>query len=154
MISRPTSSIPKEDVVFPRLLYCVLRCSQTCRRCSQTCLPCSQVHSMISPALRGVPNPITITPMVLLDQSSEIPVTLKATRNTLLGCNILSWNWRIYVYTPHSLRHTARLPVTKIDFPHGELDLWVDWKWLVGIPTELSFVTAEYIPCLCEQARF
>jgi len=29
MSSRHTSSIPKEDVVFPRMLYCDLRCSQT-----------------------------------------------------------------------------------------------------------------------------
>jgi len=45
----------------------------------------SQVHSKFSPALRGVPKPITITPMVLLCQSSEIPVTLKAGWNALLG---------------------------------------------------------------------
>ena len=31
-------------------------------------------------------------------------------------CLILSWNWRIYVYTPHTLRHSWRLPVTKIHF--------------------------------------
>jgi len=36
MISRRTSSVPKEDV-FPRLLYCDSRCSQTCRRGSQAC---------------------------------------------------------------------------------------------------------------------
>jgi len=29
MSSRRTSSVPKEDVVFPRMLYCDLRCSQT-----------------------------------------------------------------------------------------------------------------------------
>ena len=34
MISRRTHSIPKEDV-FPRLLYCDFRCSQTCRKHSQ-----------------------------------------------------------------------------------------------------------------------
>ena len=36
MISRRTSSIPKEDV-FPKLLYSDSRCSQVCRRRSQTC---------------------------------------------------------------------------------------------------------------------
>jgi len=50
---------------------------------------CSQVHPMISPALRGVPKPITITPMVLLQQSSEIPVTLKASQNALHGSDTL-----------------------------------------------------------------
>jgi len=44
---------------------------------------CSQLHPKFSLALRGVSKPITITPMVLLYQSSEIPVTLKASRNTL-----------------------------------------------------------------------
>jgi hypothetical protein len=29
MSSRHTSSVPKEDVVFPRMLYCDSRCSQT-----------------------------------------------------------------------------------------------------------------------------
>jgi hypothetical protein len=29
MSSRRTSNVPKEDVVFPKMLYCDLRCSQT-----------------------------------------------------------------------------------------------------------------------------
>jgi hypothetical protein len=29
MSSRSTSRVPKEDVVFPRMLYCDARCSQT-----------------------------------------------------------------------------------------------------------------------------
>jgi len=44
---------------------------------------CSQVHPKFSPALRGVPKLITITPMVLLYQASEISVTPKAGRNAL-----------------------------------------------------------------------
>ena len=50
---------------------------------------CSQVHPKFSPVLRGVLKLITITPMVLLYQSSEIPVTLKAGRNALLGSETL-----------------------------------------------------------------
>jgi len=50
---------------------------------------CSQVHPTFSPALWEVPKLITTTPMVLLYQSSEIPVTLKAGRNALLGSNTL-----------------------------------------------------------------
>jgi len=42
MISRRTSSVPKEYDVFPRLLYCDSRCSPTCHRRSQTCHPHSQ----------------------------------------------------------------------------------------------------------------
>jgi len=68
------------------------RCSQTCRQrsqaCrqrSQTCHRRSQVLPNFSPALPDVLELITITPMVLPDQSSEIPVTLKAGRNPLLG---------------------------------------------------------------------
>ena len=43
MISRRTCSLPKEDVVFPRLLYCDLNCSQTCCWRSLACRRCSQV---------------------------------------------------------------------------------------------------------------
>jgi len=49
----------------------------------------SEVHPMVSPVLRGVPKPITITPMVLLNLSSEIPVTLMASQNALLGFDTL-----------------------------------------------------------------
>jgi len=61
MISKRTSSVPKEDVVFPRLLHCDLRCSQTCRRPSQ------------------------VLPGLLL----ALPVTLKAGRKALLGSDTL-----------------------------------------------------------------
>ena len=134
MISRHTSNVLKEDVVFPRLLYSDSRCSQACRwrsqtfcrrsqtfcrRCqagrrhSLTCRRrslivdgapwlvasapwlvagapwCSQVLPKFSPALRGILKLITITPMVLLYQSSEIPVTPKAGRNALRGSDTL-----------------------------------------------------------------
>jgi len=110
MISRHTCSVPKEDVVFPGLLYCDSRCSQACRRrpetcrrpsqacrrpfqiCrrpSQMCRQPSQVLPQFPPALRGVLKLITITPMVLLSQLSETPVTLKAGRNALLGSDTL-----------------------------------------------------------------
>jgi len=49
----------------------------------------SQVHTKFSPALGRVPKLIAITPMVLLYQSSEIPVTPKAGRNALLGSDTL-----------------------------------------------------------------
>jgi len=50
---------------------------------------CSQMHPDFPPALRGVLNPTTISPMVLLYQSSDIPVTLKAGQNALLGSDTL-----------------------------------------------------------------
>lgn len=37
------------------------------------------------------------------------------------GC-ILSYHWRIQVYTPHSLRHSRWLPVTNIHFADGSGD--------------------------------
>jgi len=37
MISRRTGSIPREEVILPRLLYCDSRRSQTCRWRSQAC---------------------------------------------------------------------------------------------------------------------
>jgi len=51
MISRRTSCVPNEDVVSPRLIYSVLKCSQASRRCSQTCHFCSQVLPGMSSAL-------------------------------------------------------------------------------------------------------
>jgi len=49
----------------------------------------SQVYPKFSPALRRAPKLIKITPIVLLYLSSDIPVTLKACRNTLLGSDTL-----------------------------------------------------------------
>ena len=46
---------------------------------------CCQGHLMFSPALWGVSKLITITPTVLLYQSSQIPVTLNASRDDILG---------------------------------------------------------------------
>jgi len=45
----------------------------------------SQVHPKYCPALRHVPKLITITPMVLMNQSSGFQVTPKAGWNALLG---------------------------------------------------------------------
>ena len=66
---------PKLVVGAPRLVASAARCSQ--------------VHLKLSPALRGVPTLLTITPMVLRHQSSEISVTPKAGRNALLGSDTL-----------------------------------------------------------------
>jgi len=38
---------------------------------------CSQVHPTFSPMLRDVPKLITITPIILLYQSSENPITVR-----------------------------------------------------------------------------
>jgi len=75
MISRPTWSIPKEDVVFPRLLYCDSRCTQTYCWRSQVCRRRSQVLQCLSSALPG------LSPVLL--------VTLKAGINALLGSDTL-----------------------------------------------------------------
>jgi hypothetical protein len=53
MISMGTSSVRKEDV-FPKLLYCDSRYSQTCRRCSQVCHQRSLVLPGLSSALPGL----------------------------------------------------------------------------------------------------
>jgi len=50
---------------------------------------CSDVQVKFSPALRVIARLITIAPKILLYQSSEIPVTLKARRNTLIGSDTL-----------------------------------------------------------------
>jgi hypothetical protein len=71
MISRCTSSVPKKDIVFPRLLYNDSRWSQTCRRrslvlpgamkvisgaprCSQTYY--NQFHGTPVPVIRDLSN--------------------------------------------------------------------------------------------------
>jgi len=130
MISRCTSTVPKDDVVSPRLLYSNSRCSQVSHWGSQvfpaffsgvtnrsselsnllsalldwsSALPgiasvprlvadaprCSQMHPKFSPSLRGVLKLITITLMVLLYHSSEIPVILNTSWNALLGSDTL-----------------------------------------------------------------
>jgi len=55
MISRRTSSIPKEDTVFPRLLYCDSSCFQTCLWRSQTCRWCTQMLPVLLSVLPGGP---------------------------------------------------------------------------------------------------
>jgi len=55
MIPRRTSSIPKEDVVFPRLLFCDVRCYQVCCRGSQAGRRHSHVLPGLSLALLGAP---------------------------------------------------------------------------------------------------
>ena len=98
MISRRTSSVSKEDVAFQRLLYCDSRCSKTCPRCSQACRPCSQVHTECSAALQDVSNLATLTPMVLLYQSSEIFVILMAGWNGLLASHTLLKLVHLYLH--------------------------------------------------------
>jgi len=76
MISRCTSSIPKEDVVLPRLLYCDLRCSQnwrwhsqnwrwrsqTCRWRSQDCHRRPHACRQRSQVLPGAPKVLSGAP--------------------------------------------------------------------------------------------
>jgi len=105
MISRRTSNVPK-DVVFPRLLTVIPGASRLVVGAPRLVVSalrlvigepshvagatsCSQVHPKFSPALRCVLKLITITAMVLLYQSSEIPVTPKPGQNTLLGSDTL-----------------------------------------------------------------
>jgi len=84
-----SSSVSKEDVVFPRLCYGELLCSKACSQRSQACHQCSPVCPMSSPALRDVPHPTAFTHSVLLFPSSWIPVTLKDSRSVLLVSDTL-----------------------------------------------------------------
>jgi len=63
---------------------------------------CSQVHPKFSPVLRGVPKLLTITPMVLLYQSSAIPGTLMAGRNTLPWSDTLLKSMHLSLHSPSS----------------------------------------------------
>ena len=109
MTSWRNSCIPEGDVVFSILHYRDSRCSQSCCRYFQllpgmllllpdahrflvsaphhvTVAPSrSEVHSQFSAALQDFLKRVTITSMVLLNWSLEIPFPLKAGRNTLQG---------------------------------------------------------------------
>jgi hypothetical protein len=143
MFSRPTSTILKEDI-FPRLLQCGSRCSQTSRRrspamCwrSQDCCrrfemfcrhpqACclrflnyrrgSQLHPKISLAFSGVSKCIALTLMVLLQLSSEIPVTPKAGLIALLRSDTLLELTHLGLHCKPPLRHSWRLTETIIHF--------------------------------------
>jgi len=62
MISRRTSSLAKEDVVFLRLLYSNSRCSQTCHRRSQACRQLSQDCRRRSQVLPCAPKVLSRAP--------------------------------------------------------------------------------------------
>jgi hypothetical protein len=71
---------------------------------------CFQVHPKLSPVLQGVPKLIIITPMVLMDLASEIPVTLKAGRIVFLGSDTLLQLTYLSVHSTFSqaLLHASR----------------------------------------------
>jgi hypothetical protein len=105
MISRCTSRVVKEDLVFPRQLCCYSKCSQTCRRLSQVCRCSAQVNPSLSSMLPGL--------------SLALPVSLKAGRNAHLGSDILLKFTHLSLHST-SLRHSQRLPVTNIHFADEE----------------------------------
>jgi hypothetical protein len=76
MISRPTCSFAKENVVFPRLFYCNSRCSQTCH----WCFPMLQELSSTRPDLLSAHPQLSSTSPSLLQ---VLPVSLKASWNAL-----------------------------------------------------------------------
>jgi len=65
MISRCTSRVPKEDVLFPRLLYCDSRCSQTCCRRSEACYQHTETGRQQSQTCRRSSQGLSRAPKVL-----------------------------------------------------------------------------------------
>jgi len=73
---------------------------------------------------------------------------------------ILCWNWRFQVYTPHHLRHSWRLPATKIHLADEALmaiqdPLWIEYilplammvdvgNTLICIPRHIEIVSLHY----------
>jgi len=88
----------------------------------------SQMCAKFSSVLRWVCKLIIITPMVLLYQSLEIPVTQKACQNALQGSDTLL-KLMLLSYTPHPLRHSWRLPVTNMQFADNSI-LTKRWNWV------------------------
>jgi hypothetical protein len=136
--SRRTSSVPKEDVLFPRLLYCESWCSQTCRWRSQ------------------------VFPGLL----SPLPVTLKAGRNTLLV--VLATGPgnppAVQVWTGKTIRFVSR--TVKILDPeilgvpnpypypstHGFCRVWLDPSGPISgfhFPVFLFMVAVWYVTAMC-----
>jgi len=98
MISRHTSGVPKEDVVYPRSLYCDSRCPQACHqcshacgRCSHACGRCTQACHQCSRALPGAPDGNSISP-------------------------VNSGNWPAWDPGPTTLEYSQRLWETKLQF--------------------------------------
>jgi len=131
--SRHTISVPREDDVFPRLLYSDSRCSQTCCWGYQAWCQGFQVLSGLLSALPSLlpvlPGAVRCTQSslwhseVFLNLSQSLPLYSSTShqRSQLLwrlaemptqGL-ILSRNCHIRVFTPHPPRFCWRLPVTK-----------------------------------------
>ena len=89
---------PRLGIGAPRLVVGATRLVASAPRCSQ-------VHPKSSPAHRGVLKLITITPMVLLYQSSEIPLTPKAGRNALIGSDTLLKLTHLSLHSTSSQTH-------------------------------------------------
>jgi len=90
----------------PRLVTSTPRWSQACCRCSQVISSFSQSHPWYSHT--------SYQRSQLLTWPAGMPS---------YGLT-LSWNWHIYVYTAHLLRHSWRLQVTKLHF--------ADVHWVVS----------------------
>jgi len=80
---------PRLVIGAPRIVVSALRLVVGAPRLVVGAPRCSQVQPMFFLALLGVLKRIPITTMVLLYQSSEMTVTLKAGRNALLGSETL-----------------------------------------------------------------
>jgi hypothetical protein len=91
VIGAPTLVVgtPKLGIGAPRLVVCAPRLVSGASKLVASAPRYSQLHPKFSPALWGVLKLIIITPMVLLYQSSEIPVALQAGGNALLGSDTL-----------------------------------------------------------------
>jgi len=94
---------PRFVVGAPRHVICAPRLLVSAPRLVAGAPRCSQVHPKFSPALRGVLKLITITPIVLLYKSSDIPVTPKAGWNALLGSDTVPKSTHLSLHSTSSL---------------------------------------------------
>jgi hypothetical protein len=90
----------------------------------------SQVHPKFSTALWRAPKHITIIPIFLLYQSSEIPVTLKACRNTLLGSNTL------LILTLLSLHSTSSQTLLEYSRDYNTYCWCIGWDGDIGCSSQ------------------
>jgi len=101
MISRRTCGIAEEDVVFPRFLYCVRRCSQSSCERFQTLPGLSSVLPGLflvlpdtlkacSDALEWSNTPLKLTHLCLHSKSSQKLLQVSSEKNPLSWCNCIS----------------------------------------------------------------
>jgi len=143
MISRRTSSVAKDG--FPRQLYTRSICSQTCGRLSQACGQHSQVlpdlYSALADLLLALPGaPRLVLPSQTCHWLSQ--VFSGSPEGHCIGPGN-SGIWPPGDSGPTILRHSQRLPVTKIYCA----DVYLQLHLIIDIPVAVMYSPHHHCSC-------